>query len=90
MRWVPHHVLSSKTFVFTSIVAVLMLAVVGVVGLSPAQKNMFGIGAYYPPGIEQISTARDLVGAGGWVLILVPAGECHACGCSYSVIVQCL
>jgi hypothetical protein len=37
--------------------------------------NPFGIGAYFPPGGEQISLAADLVGKGGWVLILVPCGN---------------
>jgi hypothetical protein len=43
-------------------------------GTAVEPRNVFGIGAYYPPGIGQIATARDLVGPGGWILILVPAG----------------
>ncbi len=43
----------------------------------PRQRgaNPFGIGAYYPPGAGQIATAAELVGTGGWVLILVPCGN---------------
>ena len=58
----------------------VMTAVAGVAltetadGADAPQRSLFGIGAYYPPGIGQIATARDLVGPGGWVLILVPAG----------------
>jgi hypothetical protein len=49
------------------------------------RSNPFGIGAYYPPGAGQIPTAAELVGAGGWVLILVPCGnvtsETQVCVC---------
>ena len=39
------------------------------------QRNVFGIGTYFPPGAEQIPVARELVGAGGWVLIFIPCGN---------------
>jgi hypothetical protein len=42
---------------------------------APQRSNPFGIGAYYPPGAGQIATAAELVGKGGWVLILVPCGN---------------
>jgi hypothetical protein len=45
---------------------------------APRSNNPFGIGAYYPPGDSQIELAAELVGAGGWVLILVPAGNVTA------------
>jgi len=43
--------------------------------LPPGSKNKFGIGAYYPPGAGQLADAKELVGRGGWVLILVPCGN---------------
>lgn len=42
---------------------------------SPAARNPFGIGAYFPPGGGQIPIAAELVGRGGWVLILIPCGN---------------
>ncbi len=38
-------------------------------------RNPFGIGAYFPPGGGQIPVAAELVGRGGWVLILIPCGN---------------
>jgi hypothetical protein len=38
-------------------------------------RSPFGIGAYFPPGGQQIPVAADLVGRGGWVLILIPCGN---------------
>lgn len=39
------------------------------------RSSPFGIGAYYPPGAQQIPLAAELVGRGGWVLILIPCGN---------------
>jgi hypothetical protein len=38
-------------------------------------KNIFGIGAYFPPGASQIDVANELVGSKGWVLVLIPCGN---------------
>jgi hypothetical protein len=41
----------------------------------PSRSSPFGIGAYFPPGQQQIPAASELVGHGGWVLILIPCGN---------------
>mgnify|MGYP001349784822 CR=1 FL=1 len=44
-----------------------------------AARAAFGIGAYYPPGMDaQLAWTGDLAGAGGFVTVLVPAGNASA------------
>ena len=53
-----------------------LLALALLSGASWARStNPFGIGAYFPPGGGQIPVAAELVGRGGWVLILIPCGN---------------
>jgi hypothetical protein len=53
----------------------LLLATAVASPLASPRSSPFGIGAYFPPGQQQISAAAELVGHGGWVLILIPCGN---------------
>ena len=64
--------------------AALLLLLAALPG--PVESSIFGIGVYTdtpgsPPFEEQLDTARDLVGRGGWVTIFLCSWRTHTTSC---------